>query len=131
MIEINIHINEGNYLWDSWNQRLIKYDNNNSIVLGNISNSQNCNVAFPIPLNEDVLEALDFVSNNNAGYSNGSIVIKIDGTNLNSILVLNGIPVLYVSDIQNYCMNNKLKLKITESKLETACKAFLPSIRRK
>ena len=125
MITYTINIENDDYLWDRNNQQLIKYNEKGSVVIGYIRNF-NVSVASPIPLNEDILDAIGFPTNNNAGYTNGEITINIDGCNPKGILVCEGETVHYVSDIQNICRQKGIELQIDESKLEEACKLRIP-----
>ena len=79
MIKYEIEIEDNDYLWDSVNKRLIKYFTNGSVVIGAVRNSQSINVAFPIVLNEDVLNAIGFHYNGKVGYDdNNGNTIMID-----------------------------------------------------
>ena len=116
----------GDYLWDSSKQLLIKYDVKGSSVIGYARNF-NLGVATPIPLNEDILDAIGFSKNEKAGYSNGNITIDIDGCNSKESLVCDGKPVHYVSDIQQICRKKGQELQIDEAMLiETCEKYFFP-----
>lgn len=123
MIKFEVSIEDNDYLWDNTNKRLVKYSSNTpELVLGTIPANLPCSTAFPINLNEDVLEAIGFQVKNNAEYQCGNNIIKIDGTNPKSILVFEGKPVLFVSDIQNICRKKREELEIDETKLSNACK---------
>lgn len=111
---------DGDYLYDSSHQCLVEFKNDGSVVIGNIPNAGVC-VAFPISLNEDVLEAIGFSSNENGEYKNGNLVIKIECTNPYSILQFEGEPVLFVSDIQNVCRKKGYPLKIDKISLIQSC----------
>ena len=122
MIKYEIEIEDGDYLWDSVNKKLIKYSTIGSVVIGAVPNSYSINVAFPIVLNEDVLNAIGFHCNGKAGYDdNNGNTIMIDGTCKESILVLQGKPVRYVSDVQNICRLNGTPPSIDENCLSNAC----------
>lgn len=122
MIEYKIVIEDNDYLWNSERGQLVKYNSASStVVIGSISPDTSVNVAFPIQLNEDVLEAIGFNANGNAKYSNGNYVINIDGKNPESILQIDGNPIRYVSDLQNFCRLKGEELNIDEEKLSEAC----------
>ena len=121
MITYTIKIENGDYLWDRNNQQLIIYNEKGSVVIGYICNF-NLSVASPIPLNEDILDAIGFLTNKNAGYTNGRITIDIDGCNPEGILVCEGEAVHYVSDIQQICRKKNQELLINEKTLKDACK---------
>ena len=120
MIKYVFVIEDGDYLYDSIHQRLVEFKKDGSVVIGNIPNTGVC-VAFPISLNEDVLEAIGFKSNGNAQYVNGDYVINIDCTNPYSILQFEGKPVLFVSDIQNECRKKGYPLDIDKNSLIQSC----------
>lgn len=121
MIKYEVIFDEGNYLWDRTNKNLIRYYQSGSYVIGYINTPQGCNVATPIPLNEDILEAIGFFPNGKAEYQNGEIIIAIDGTCPVSILVCMETPIRYVSDLQNLLTKNGIELSIDEERLRNAC----------
>lgn len=100
---------------------LVKYQTNGSVLIGSVPSTTCVQVAFPIPLNEGVLEAIGFLPNNNAEYANGSYVIRTNGTNPESILRIEGTPIRYLSDIQNFCRSKGEELFIDELRLKDAC----------
>lgn len=124
MIQYSVVIEDNDYLWNSTNNQLVKYQTNGSVLIGSVPSTTYVQVAFPIPLNEDVLEAIGFLRNDNAEYANGSYVIKTNGTNPESILQIEGTPIRYLSDIQNFCRTKGNELYIDETKLADACKNF-------
>lgn len=103
MIKYSVVIEDNDYLWNNTNNQLVIYHANGSVLIGSVPSTTCVQVAFPIPLNEDVLEAIGFLPNNNAEYANGSYVIRTNGTNPESILQIEGTPIRYLSDIQNFC----------------------------
>lgn len=121
MIEYKTVIEDNDYLWDGTNNQLIQYKAEGSVAIGTSSFNSGVKVAFPIPLNEEVLEAIGFISNSKAEYVNENFVVKIDGTNPTSILQIEGTPIQYVSDIQNFCRNKGTELNIDKNKLAKAC----------
>lgn len=124
MIEYQVVIEDNDYLWDTKNKQLLKYKTDGSVVIGSISSVPNVQVAFPIPLRDDVLEAIGFITNGKAEYVNANYVVKIDGTNPTCILQIDGNPIRYVSDLQNFCRTKGNELYIDETKLADACKNF-------
>ena len=117
----NFEFKEGNYFWDKNNQRLIKY-----MQGADCSYAENKTyIAFAIPLNEDILEALGFKNKGKAEYSNDNITISIDATCIDGILKCFDKTIHFVSDLQNICTEKKHELNIDEAKLEQICKTLL------
>lgn len=117
------NIEDNDYLWNIESNQLVKYKDGGSLAIGCNSSVQ---VAYPIPLNEDVLEAIGFKSNGNAEYVYGErrFVVKMDCAKPGSILQIDGNPIRYVSDLQNFCRTKGNELYIDETKLADACKNF-------
>ena len=106
---------EGNYFWDKQNHRLIKYGE-----VCPCGYQTGTSLAFPIPINEELLEIIGF-TNNNGQYvyvDDPKISIKIDGINLYGILTLFGKTVVFLNDIQNAFEDEKHFLLIDENKLK-------------
>lgn len=103
--------NNGNYLWDSTNEVLIKIGESNTYVDG-------VNTTFPIPLNEDILELLGFNARN-AGYEDDkNHFIEIRGASPESLLWFNGLPVKNLHELQNEFSNIGDSLIVDETKLQ-------------
>ena len=80
-----------------------------------------CSSSISNSLNEDVLEAIGFLPSGNAEYVNGSYVIRINGTNPESILQVEDTSIRYLSDIQNFCRSKGEEVVIDELRLKDAC----------
>lgn len=108
---------DGNYLWDWDNKCLIRYNDDSSVIVkGNASSKTN--TAFPIAVNEDILDLLGFKSNHNGGYILGCNEIIFDGcAPYGNPYKLKDKPVRYLNDIQNICEDNGITLNIDEVKL--------------
>ena len=106
----DFRIEDGNLFWDKTCCRIIIIGDDDENVY-----DEKCHIAFPIPLNEDVLTAIGFISNNNASYVNkDGIIVNIDGICNDGILKCFDSTVHFVSDLQNICSDNHHKLKLNE-----------------
>lgn len=105
----------GNYFWDKQNRRLIKYGD-----VYSVDGQEGLHVAFPIPIDEGLLELIGFTNNNGEYIYKGQseISIKIDGMNPYGVLTLFGKTIVFLNDIQNAFEDYNRPLNIDEKVLE-------------
>lgn len=105
---------KGNYLWNKNNHTIVCCDSTNKNVFSN-----GVQVAFPILLNEEVLEILGFKTNNNCGYEdcNGHI-IELFGTSLSrNVLKYKNVEIKYIHELQDVFEDNGGELNVNETSL--------------
>lgn len=105
---------DGNYFWDSQNKVLVKYGDDTipSIVV-------NPNVAFPIPITDELLKLLGFskMSGNYVYKDNKDIIIVVDGASEIGFYTFDNKSVAYLHELQNAFTDKNLDLDIDVEKL--------------